>query len=215
MTLRIELQPLARDPNMVRIRVDARDIGRLRAVVAQDLGIRDGSRWTAALQRRLEETLHRERIRTRALGMLARTPLFSGRLRERLARLGHDAALVDAVLRDLAADGWIDDRSTAEDAARGLARRGTGTADAIARRLVRSGADEQTARAAAAEAIGHGDDLQRALALAKSRLPRLGAAPAAARRRRLASWLARRGFDEDTVHRVVSDVTGAPEDDAV
>lgn len=215
MTMRIDLQPLARDPNMVRIRVDAREIGRLRAVVAGELGIRDGSRWTAALQRRLEETLHRERIRTRALGMLARAPLFSGRLRERLARLGHDAALIDAVLRDLETDGWIDDRRTAADAARGLARRGTGTVDAIARRLVRSGADEQTARAAAAGAIGHEDDLQRARALATNQLPRLGAVPAAAKRRRLASWLARRGFDEDTVLRVVTDVAGAPDDDAV
>lgn len=114
--------PTRSDPGLCRIKVGRRVFGPIRRDEAERLGIRPGSAWTASIEREVERIMQRSELRRHALAALAKSPRSRAELSARLRRRGGEPALVESTLDALAADGWLDDRRSAETRARVLRR---------------------------------------------------------------------------------------------
>lgn len=189
MSAKIEsMQPDARDPGMVRLRVSGETLGPLRREDAERMGLEPGARWTKALERAVHALISETLCRADALRRLGRRDMTQAMLAERLsARWGE--ATAERVAAGLASDGWIDDRAYAERRAETLQRRAPMPEEAVRERLEAEGVRRSTAGAAAREA--HDPKALRV------------AVRAWANKGRGATWIARalgrQGFDADTI----------------
>ncbi|MFO0874701.1 MAG: RecX family transcriptional regulator [Phycisphaerales bacterium] len=219
-TVIASILPHRDDPNVRRIRVGRRVVAELAAHEIESLRLAPGREWTPALAARVARVQALAQARRDALRMLARAGASSSRLRERLIRKGHDAAIAAAAVDGLARDGWVDDRAFAGSLATSLQRTGRLPKDALAARLARRGVDAKLAAEVARTAgLADGADAHAACMEAATRL--LGTAQArnvdrATRARRLAAALARKGFDADSISSTLDRLrlSSAVEDDA-
>lgn len=230
-----------KDPNLRRIKVGRRTVATLSAVATAELGITEGAPWDKALSATVQKHAALDTVRRDALKALARASVSRARLATALERRGHSVDLVAQVLAGLVADGWLDDRKVAEEAARSIQRKGRLPRSALAQKLTARGLDEVVALEAAGAGAAPGvEEREACLILARSLLARQQArtSPRPAQRlavrpegqpagsprselefRRLASALARRGFDADIIASVLESMgvavhpAAAPEDD--
>jgi regulatory protein len=182
----------------VQVRFGERTL-EIAADAVRALGLVPGQVVSEALLGMIEAAADRRVAAARVLRYLRGRPRTAAEVRVYLERHGHPGATVEAVLADLQAKGIVDDGRYAAWFVRGrLAHRPTG-----ARRLVREmterGVPRALADAAAASAMDAADELELALAAARPRLA--GLVPLGRERamRRLAAFLARRGFREAVV----------------
>jgi regulatory protein len=140
-----------------------------------------------------ERPAKRKDVHERALGLLAVRQRSRAELERRLVGAGFGADEVAAELRRLEHVGLIDDRAFARAVAeRSVMRRGEGRR-VVARRLAIAG----VARAITDEVLqdlSSGDESERALSLAGSRVTRLGGLPQDKAFSRLSGFLMRRGY---------------------
>jgi regulatory protein len=165
---------------------------------AEALELRVGVGVTPALRAAIEAAADRRAAAARILRYLRVRPRTAQEVRDFLSRHGHAPATVQAVLGELEAKGLVDDaRYAAFFVQARLAHRPMGAAR-LKRELRARGVPQELAAEAAGRAGGSDE---RALALAAAR-PRLAAARRLGRERgmrRLAAFLARRGFSEAVV----------------
>lgn len=150
-----------------------------------------------------ERVLDAARARTVAFDLLSRKAWTRRELRERLRRRGAPEAVADAVVADLEARGYVDDRafanSWAEARARGHAYGPRRLRDALAAK----GVDRPLVEEAVRQAFAEADEETRARAAAARRLPLLRRGAPEQVARRLSAYLLRRGFAGSIVRRVV------------
>jgi regulatory protein len=140
----------------------------------------------------------------RLLTIRART---RAELRQRLEDRGFEAAAVAESLDRLERVGLVDDAALAETVAEGRAERGL-DAPAIAAELRDRGVDPAVADRAAQAAVPAEDRADRCRQVAQARLAQLEGLPAPTQLRRLASYLARRGYPPDLAESVARDLVG-------
>jgi len=176
--------------------------GRRWRTVPDEVAFRAGLAAGLVLERPVLRRLRRELRRVEALALaghaLERRDLSRGRLDARLTRAGLTAAEREQVLATLERSGLVDDSRLAR--ARAGARGGRGWGDAAtAARLEAEGVGREIAREAIADLAA---EAERASALVKR----------GADRGRTASFLVRRGFDEDAIEAALGslDETGRP-----
>lgn len=148
----------------------------------------------------------------RALRLLAARPRTREELRDRLLRAGFEAADVQDELDRLERVGLLDDARFARE----FAEREVGGRLAGSRAVGRALAAKGVARPVieeVVEAYARGDEA-RAVALARSRAPRLAALGPEAAFRRLVSLLSRRGYDPGTSIRAARVALGLAPDEA-
>jgi len=137
----------------------------------------------------------------RALGLLAARPRSRHELERRLLAAGFGSVEVDDVLVRLEGVGLIDDEAFARQlAAHQLGTRRAGRRQAE-RALAQKGVAPETVRAVLDEAGTAEDEDERALALARSRVGRLGAIDPSRAFGRLTSLLLRRGYAPEVARR--------------
>jgi len=143
----------------------------------------------------------------RAAGaLLARRGRTEREVRERLRTKGFDQPVIDTALDRLRNAGLINDHSYASDFARSLAtRRGLGPR-AVREQLLRRGVPRPIADDVSAQWEDPERQTAQARQAAASYLARQGALPRDARRRRLYAFLCRRGFEDEVVREVLSEV---------
>jgi SOS response regulatory protein OraA/RecX len=167
--------------------------GRPWRTVPADAVVRAGVREGLELDRPRLRALRRELRRSEALAVAAKTlrrrDASTRDLEARLQRRGVPSPARADALELLTAAGLVDDARLANATAEALARRGWGDA-AIAYRLEQLGVDADAA--ASAQALLEPEEA-RATRIVETR----------GRSRRTAAYLARRGFSEDTVERVL------------
>lgn len=192
---------------LVRVEFDRGPAARLRQGASD--GLRPGLVWDEALAR---ETLLRDgavRAVERAMRWLKVRDRSAAELHERLLAAKFAPEVVERAVIDLKRRGLVDDSRLASAVAESLARRGA-VGEALlrqkfaARKL--SGADAESVLTTSA---GNGDDavaiaLTRAAALRRSQ-PTLTKAALA---RRIAAWLGRRGFDDETAQTAAAQAAG-------
>jgi len=197
MTESIEALDLVAGKATVRVRIGGTTFEIAREVAAT-LELRQGAGVTPALRAAIEAAADRRAAAARILRHLRVRPRTSHEVREFLTRHGHAPATVQAVLGELEAKGLVDDaRYAAYFVQARLAHRPMGAAR-LKRELRARGVTKELAEEAAGRAGGQDE---KGLALAAAR-PRFAAARRLGRERgmrRLAAFLARRGFSEAVV----------------
>jgi regulatory protein len=173
--------------------VDHVETARIGIEAVESLHLAVGMPVTGALRQSLELADAARRLLEGALSWLDSRPYSSGELRAGLAATGADPVAVDAALARLGTLQLIDDRAYAEGLLRG-ARAGE-SPEALAARLRRHLIDE----ALIAELIPASGDTETIDTVAADRLRTMRGVPPDAQRRRLAAYLARRGWSEEDV----------------
>jgi regulatory protein len=139
--------------------------------------------------------------------------LLTGRARtraelvRRLEERGYTAAAVAEAVARLERVGLVDDAALAADVAEVRAARGL-DAPAIALELRDRGVDPAVAERAAQAAVPDELRADRCRQVAEARLAQLGDLPPAARLRRLAAYLARRGYPAELAEAVSRELVG-------
>ena len=134
-------------------------------------------------------------VHDRALGLLAVRARSRSELERRLSSAGFEHDEVAETLDRLTAVGLVDDEAFARAfAEHAVDTRGEGRR-AVESALFAKGIGRETIELVVSEVTGErGDESERALALARSRLTRLAGADPSAAYRKLFSFLARRGY---------------------
>jgi regulatory protein len=128
-----------------------------------------------------------------ALRLLTTRARTRAELRQRLEDRGFEAAAVAETLDRLERVGLVDDAALAATVAEGRAEHGL-DAPAIAAELRDRGVDPAVAEGAAQAAVPAEDRADRCRQVAQARMAQLAGLPAPTQLRRLASYLARRGY---------------------
>lgn len=151
------------------------------------------------------------RAKQQAYRLLAYRSQTSSELRERLQRRGYDAAVIDEVLRQLAADGYIDDHKVALNWARYRLQTKPLGRWRLAWELRRRGVPSELLEEVLREVYDEYDEVMLAEQVLRKRL-RTKELPRSARdRQREARYLLSLGFEADTVAAALA-VLGAPDE---
>jgi regulatory protein len=140
-----------------------------------------------------------------ALRLLTARARSRAELRQRLEERGFEAAAVAAALDRLERVGLVDDAALAELIAEGRAERGLDV-PAIIAELRDRGVDPALAERAAQAAIPAEDRADRCRQVAEARLAQLHGLPPPTQLRRLATYLARRGYPPELAESVARDL---------
>jgi regulatory protein len=140
-----------------------------------------------------------------ALRLLTTRARTRAELRRRLEERGFEAAAVAETLDRLGRVGLVDDAALAETVAEGRAEQGLDV-PAIAAELRDRGVDPAVAERAAQAAVPAETRADRCRQVAETRLAQLAGLPAQAQLRRLAAYLARRGYPPDLAESVARDL---------
>ena len=200
------LAPDPRRPDYRLVEVDRGRFASLPAEALAGLGLIVGAEISPPAFARLQQLADLEGAYRAALRALARRAHARFDLRRRLLQKQHPPAAVDGALERLAASGLLDDARFARDYAGARATRGGGRGPA---RLVRDLLSQGVPRGVAEEAVrmalaDEGVDPAAALrAVAEKRAIQLAGLPPVVRKRRLAAFLARRGFQGAEVRSIV------------
>jgi regulatory protein len=139
------------------------------------------------------------RAKRQAYRLLAYRGQTSNELRHRLQQRGYTAAIIAEVLRQLASDGYIDDRRVALDwvryrlQAKPMGRRRMGW------ELQRRGVPSELSEEVLAEVYRESDEVMLAEQAARKRLRSAGLPRSPRERQRFARYLMSMGFEPDTV----------------
>ncbi len=204
----VQLRGSARS-HEVRVRLDDGRTLRVRADLAQELGLVPGEVAEELLDR-LEHEDAMMRARERALRLLAVRPRSRAELERRLLRMV-GAPVAQEVVLALEREGVVDDRRFAELWVR--TRRSVRRLGSLRLRaeLLQKGVSRETVEATLASLSA--DDEAMAAELAQLRLPRYSHLSSDKAARRLAGYLARRGFSTGAVLRALRTVgLRAPDD---
>jgi regulatory protein len=192
------IDPVITDPNLRRIKVGRKTMATLRLVDVERLKLKVGQILNDKLEGLLMEAAALQEARVEARRMLARRMLSAGETRDRLARKQHEAPIIEVIIRELVADGWIDEaayRRAVIDAA-------TRTRPAGSKLLKQKLRSRKIDSGEIVEGISKGDtsaDVEAAFGFATRQWTKLAELPRPKAVRRLAGLLTRRGFEEETV----------------
>jgi regulatory protein len=198
------LAPDPRRPDYRLVEVDRGRFASLPAEALAELGLVVGGEIGPRVFARLQALADLEGAHRAALRALARRAHARFDLRRRLLQKQHPPVAVDGALARLAVQGLLDDASFARDYAGAKAARGRGPArlirDLLSQGVERRVAEEAVRTALADEGVNPAAAVR---AVAEKRARQLAGLPAPVRKRRLAAFLARRGFQGPEVRAIV------------
>ena len=193
------------DPSRRIVKVDGKSVATLSRQQVEALQLEPDQAWTDALSRRVEDAAAFDKAMKKAMQWINRKPLSESQLAEKLREGGLDGDLVSRVMVRLRGIGAVDDESLGDQLIDELIRNQSAGPRLLRSKLRQRGLgkkliDKLVTERSAARCF------EDALDLAKQRLIRLRRVPPPSRARKLASLLARRGYDEDTVERVIAEL---------
>lgn len=147
-----------------------------------------------------------EAARAAALRLLKARDRTPRDLARRLRDKGFEPATVDTVIARLEAVALLDERATAERLVRAELRKAPASARLLRAKLFAAGVSDAIASRVITDALAELDPGEQAESLARAWLARRPGLDADTATRRLASRLARRGFDGETVRGVLNRV---------
>ncbi len=194
----------ARNKTRVNVYLDGEFAFGLVKILA--LPLRIGQELSEAEVERLQTADAEEQAHERAVRLIARRPRSETEIRQRLQKAGVAALVIAVVLDRLRNSKLLDDEAFAKFWVENRTTFRPRSKRALQVELRRKG----VSGAALDEAMQDTNDVEAAYALALKRAKRLASLPAPDFRRKLSEYLARRGFDYETVEpivrRVMSDV---------
>jgi regulatory protein len=188
--------------------VGGEPVARLGIQGIERLKLRVGLQVDERLAAEIADEATTSRAYDRAMMMLAARGRASGELKRLLVRKGEDPRVVAGVIERLTMAGFLDDDSFARQFARSKSTTGT-SRRRIEQELGRKGVARDVAATAVEETFAeeHVDEAQAIERAAEKKLRTLSKVDDLTRRRRLYSYLARRGFDADDINGVMGRLT--------
>jgi len=138
-----------------------------------------------------------------AVKLLSSRPYSEKKLREKLGMRGYERSDIDLAIDRLRRERLLDDRRFAEDFVRARLATRPRAASALARDLRQRGIAARLAKEVAEEIAPHDMDEELAKELVRRKETMYLSLDPLTRRRRLAAFLARRGFSYDTIEKVL------------
>ena len=192
--------------------VDGERIGRLKAAEVEKLGLRRGEELSPEQIREVMRLAELNECRLAAVRLLSYRGRSKRELERRLKSKGFGWTTIASVLEELERAGYINDAQFARDYAERLIRRRKYGPFAAQIKLRQQGISQPQAEEAVQEALEGLDEFELAEQAALKRLDKLGDdLDWRAKRRRLWSYLARRGFSYEVIEDVVRRLVPAPE----
>ncbi len=205
-----------RDARRLHIRVGNKAAATLPASIVAELGLTVGQIWDEAVAGQVAEAVEYDQALRRAARQVDRRVRSGAQMEEKLRGWGYGAGLVQRVMRRLGELGLIDDLALGRALAEEVLRRGPagsallraklesrglrpGVVDQVIEEVSGAKGKEVTEVEGRSEIEGEAMGVAGAAALARQRLAKMGGLDATTRRRRLWGFLARRGFDEETI----------------
>jgi len=192
------IDPVISDPNLRRIKVGGKSLATLRSIDVDRLGLDIGQTLTVRLERQIQEAAALQKARIDARRMLARRMLSAGETRDRLVRKNHDAPIIDIIILELVADGWIDDAAYGRAVIDSVTRARPAGAKLLRQKLRSRKIVDEAILQEVSERDSN-EDVEAAFGFAKRQWAKLEEVPRPKAIRRLAGLLARRGYEEQTV----------------
>jgi regulatory protein len=206
----------AHDQSRVNVFVNGRFAFAISAIQAVERGLKPGRVLLPADVAELRHLEELERARGSALQLLTRRPRSERELRDRLARKGFVAPVVERVLTELRARDYVDDAAFAQYWVANRQANQPRGGQALVAELRQKGVAADLIDAAVAPTVE--DETTTALELARRRARGLRGDDEARFRARLGAFLQRKGFRYEVVRPVVEQVLreqGGPATDAV
>ena len=204
------LSPTKRDPDRVTIKVNRKAVATLGRQHADDLGLAVGMPWTPELADAVAEMAIYDKAMRDATRRLSRRAMSRGQVRDKLRGLGHDDTVTQRVLDRLEALDLLDDAAFGRMLIAETRRARPAGPRLLRHKLRQKGLDPALIDTLVDEAQQSADPIDDARELVSKTLPRLARVDPATRRRRLYGVLARRGFEGETITRVMDEL---PTDD--
>jgi regulatory protein len=207
------LTPSPRKPGRFVLAIDGEEIATLSIEAIERLRLGAGVLFDDRLAHEVEKEAGILETYDRALNMLAARGRASADLRRVLIRKGEPADRVSVAIERLERAGFVDDASFARQFTRskavsgGLSRRRV-QQELSKRGVARDVSDEAIETVFVEEGVDEEASIER---VARKKLRSLANVDAATRKRRLYSFLARRGYDSDAIGRVLRTVLAPAE----
>lgn len=200
------LVPDPRRPGSTRVLVGGRPAWTVPADVVMSLGLQEGVVLSGEAVATLDAAAEEEGAVRSALRSLERRAHGAIELTRKLERKGHSSLAVGAAIARLTRLGLLDDLAFARAFVAARSGRGRGP-ERLRHDLLQLGLDRETIAQVVHEHVEQVDDpLAQPLALARKRAAQLRGLSPEARRRRLAAYLARRGFRGSEVRGMLESV---------
>jgi regulatory protein len=198
-------------PDRVRVEVDGHLLGVIALDLAGELGLRVGAMLEPRLEQALERALRRTALLDRALDILAVRARSERDLRRRLARRQPERGDLAWVLERLRRQGYVDDLAYARQVVRQRLGGGAVSRRRVREELYRRGVASDLANQAITEFLEdvNLDEEGAALEVGRKRLKSLAGLEPLVQRRRLYSYLARRGYDAEVIASVLRHLLAA------
>jgi regulatory protein len=193
-----------RKPGRYVVDVDGREFAVIGVDALAESRVRVGAIADDATVARLREAAEYTATYDRALNLLAFRARSSRELRRRLVQKGENAERVDKVIDRLRGLGLVNDADFARQLARSKVAAGA-SKRRLHQEMFRRGVDREIADQAVTdvfeeEGVSDADSIER---VARKKWRTLAAMDPQTRRRRLAAFLSRRGYDSEDVWRIV------------
>ena len=161
----------------------------------------------------LKKLIHEEEISggsKYAYRILARRMYTSKEIRRKLGKRGYADEAIQGVIMALERLGLLNDAAYAEEWIRWRMRAKPKGKSVLRQELARKGVERPIVEDALSQTLGESEEKNMALDLARKRAPSYGSDDPIAARRKLRSFLIRRGFDFETVRDVVEQTLDDP-----
>jgi regulatory protein len=200
------IRPQVNDPDRVSVFIDGEFAFGLPAIAVFEEHLETGQDLDAERLTYLLAIDERARAATAALAFLAYRPRSEKEVRDRLRQKGYSPPAIDHAIGKLAGWRYLDDEEFARRWVENRTIHQPRGARLIEQELRTKGVERETAKRAVEEA--EIDERAAALEVARDRARRLAGDDPAAARRKLAAYLARRGFGWDAVRPALDAVLG-------
>lgn len=202
------LKPSPRKTDAWIVKVEGKSVGVISQRAAADLGLVVGLAWDEDWQRKLDHAAQEDKAFADAMRRLTRRALSRSDLDRKLKDKGFDASVRERVLHRLEQAGYLDDAAYARALAEELTRYKAAGPKLVKQKLWQKGLNAKLIEQAVAEAGGdHDAQVQQATQAAEKKLRTLARYDETTQRRRLYSFLARRGFDADVIDQAMRRAT--------
>jgi len=196
------LEPQRFRPERLNVHLDGRFAFGLSAAVADEAGLRVGQTLAPAEIERLQAQDRQRGALNRALNFLGYRPRSEQEIRANLERGGFEPPVIEAAVEQLRRLGYVSDAELARFWVESRQRHSPRGDRLLAQELRRKGVDAETIETAI-EAAGT-DDLDAAVRAGRRKARQLAALDPQTFRQRLGAFLARRGFDWETIKSAVA-----------
>lgn len=193
-----QIKPLSKDPNLRRVYVDKRAVALLRASDVEMLQLCEGMEWNSRIAMAVQNEHEALKTRQVAMRMLGRRAFSRGELIDRLLRRGHSQLAASRTVDELVADHWIDDAQYAREIVNAASSRKPASQRQLKSKLAARRIDPDLASEILGTATRDSDDVT-ALTFARQQLRAMKDLRRPVAAARIASKLARRGFEQQTI----------------